>query len=217
MPQHSQTLESWVPGYNESRAAARCRASRVRTNWGALPSRLRAAPDSGHPRCPRPHDPLGLDACRKSFSSRTRGACSPVDVRRNRVRALVLPRVVGCRGHGFGIVGQGCRFCASSDKISYELGSCAENLSRWPLVGGEALFDTRCARVGMQVKVMPLPRVALHFEVAPWRASTCLTIAQPQARAGRCARSAGVDAKKRSVRRECARAEMPMPGDLTAN
>src|SRR6267142_3502258 len=186
-----------------SRAPARCRASSVRTTWVCCAvQNARRARLSASTMSPTSTIRSASTPCRNSFSSRTRACLNPRWIsERNRVRALVLPvraRLPFAMAHPEAfesvprVVRQRVGSVTARLSVSYELGSCAENLSR---CGSQGLRQRRDA-LGREMagEGAAAAEGALHLERRSVALQHVFDDRQPQARAAGSARASGVDA-----------------------
>src|SRR6202521_3940499 len=188
-----------------SRAPARCRASSVRTTWvccavqNARPARLSASTMS-----PTSTIRSASMPCRNSFSSRTRACLNPRWMsERNRVRTVVLPVRAGLPfAMALKLILEAFESVPRVDRqrvgsvtarlrVSYELGSCAENLSR---CGSQGMCPRRDA-LGREMagEGAAAAEGALHFERRSVALQYVFDDCQPQARAAGGAGASGVE------------------------
>src|ERR1700736_5305620 len=188
-----------------SRTPARCRASSVRTTWVcSAVQNARRARLSASTMSPTSTIRAASTPCRNSFSSRTRACRNPRwRSERNRVRAVVLPVRVGLpfamafsHPQAFEsvprVVRQRVGSVTAQLRVSYELGSCAENLSRCGSQGAKPRRDPLGRE--MAGEGAAAAERALHFERRPVALQYVLDDREPESRAPGGARAPGVDA-----------------------
>src|ERR1700730_11010282 len=181
-----------------SRAPARCRASSVRTTWVcSAVQKARRARLSASTMSPTSTMRSASTPCRNSFSSRTRACLNPrCRSERNRVRGVVPFTMAFSHPQAFESVPRVERQRVGSVtarlRVSYELGSCAENLSRYGGQGAKPRRDPLGRE--MAGEGAAAAERALHFERRPVALQYVLDDREPESRAPGGARAPGVDA-----------------------
>src|SRR5580704_6052709 len=186
------------------RTPARCLASSVRTTWVCSgDQKARRARLSASTMSPTSTMRSASTACRNSFSSRTRACLNPRWIsERNSVRALIVPRVGGPLAmavcpRGFptdprSVAGPCVCTVTVWINISYELVSCASNLSHYSarvVRGRDHALGREMAREGAAGA-----EGALYVERATMALQHVLDDRKSETRAAGSARASRIDA-----------------------